>query len=500
MSSIRVTYSGLISFAVGIISVFTGLIFTLIITRQLVQDDFGTWSVIGSLTGYALILSPMITFWATREISRGKESGKTAIVSSSLFAGLALIIYLVIVYFFNTDANIEKSVLLFAALLIPTDFFKNVLVSINLGYRPHVAEYGLLIFEIAKITFALAFLYLIDMGIEGVIIAISLSSLSSGIFLYVKTYEKIKGKLNFHSLKKWIKLSWIPTYPNLVQVITNSDVIIFTLITGSVAGVAYWSAARAISRVVHHSIKINKAVYPKLLSGGKKEFFEENVNRVFYFAFPLAALSVSFAEPALFALNPIYQVATPIVIILVPLIFIRTLGDIFTRSLSGIEDVDTKENATYKEYMKSKLFFLPTLRNIQRAGYIVSLAIMLLIFSPYELSDETLVMYWAIIAIITQVPYTIYLSHIAKRDFNPRYNYSAITKYGISSIVSFGITYMLMNEYLVYKESIFEFLPELLSFVLIGIAGYLGLTYLIDKKTRKLIKSIFNELKGLTRN
>ena len=55
MSGIRVTYSGLISFVVGIGSVFTGLIFTIIVTRRLTPDEFGEWGLIGALTGYVLI-------------------------------------------------------------------------------------------------------------------------------------------------------------------------------------------------------------------------------------------------------------------------------------------------------------------------------------------------------------------------------------------------------------------------------------------------------------
>ena len=75
MSSIRVTYSGLISFAVGIVTVVTGLVFTLIVTRQLSQDEFGTWGLIGGLISYALIIGPIVSYWSTREIARGENSG-----------------------------------------------------------------------------------------------------------------------------------------------------------------------------------------------------------------------------------------------------------------------------------------------------------------------------------------------------------------------------------------------------------------------------------------
>ena len=85
MSGIRVTYSGLISFSIGLVGVLTGLIFTLIITRELSQEEFGTWSLIGGLTGYVLILEPIISYWTTREIARNKKSGKKNFRSPSKY-------------------------------------------------------------------------------------------------------------------------------------------------------------------------------------------------------------------------------------------------------------------------------------------------------------------------------------------------------------------------------------------------------------------------------
>ena len=93
MSGIRVTYSGMISFVVGLASVFTGLIFTLIITRQLSQEEFGAWSLIGTLIAYVLVIHPIVSYWSTREIARGIESGKTAFISCGGFSISALLIF-----------------------------------------------------------------------------------------------------------------------------------------------------------------------------------------------------------------------------------------------------------------------------------------------------------------------------------------------------------------------------------------------------------------------
>jgi len=496
MSGIRVTYSGMISFVVGLASVITGLIFTLIITRQLTQEEFGAWSLIGSLIAYVLVIHPIVSYWTTREIARGIESGRTAFISCGGFSILSILIFFGIAYIFGFKTDIDYHILLFAGILIPVEFFRAVLVGITQGYKPQNEEYGNLIFELIKIPLALLIIFYFDLGIAGVIITVFISRLANVIVLLFLTREKLKGKFNKKALKKWIKLFWLPIYPYLSAILTTSDIAIFSIMTGSVFGLAYWSAATTISRIVHHSAKIGKAVYPKLLEGGKKELFQENLIRVFYFAFPLAAMSFVFSKPALFALNPLYSEAATVMIFLVPMIFLRTFSELFSSALKGAEKVDTRENATFRDYIRSKLFYMPTVRIVQRGLYLISLTVMLFLMIPSNQDQIQLVVYWAIIALVIQIPYTGFLYLLIRKEFTLRFDKKALFKYFSASVVAFGFTFLLMEEYLVYKISIFEFLPEFLQYVIIGGLAYLAITYIIDKKTRKLTKSIISEVKN----
>jgi len=193
MSGIRVTYSGLIAFVVGILGIITGLVFTMIITRSLTLTEFGSWSVIGSLVGYPLVLGAIVSYWTTREIARGIESGKTALVTSAFFSIIGMGVYLVIIFFFEQAVDIEYFILLFAIILIPAELFKQLLLSIGLSYKPQKSEYGIFIFEISKIVFALVFVYFLQMGLSGVILAISVAHFASSVFLVSALREKIIG-------------------------------------------------------------------------------------------------------------------------------------------------------------------------------------------------------------------------------------------------------------------------------------------------------------------
>lgn len=485
----------MIAFIVGIISLFTGLIFTVIVTRQLSIEEFGIWSLIGGLTSYVFLIRPVIPFWNTREIARGVESGRTAIISNYLMILIAIIAYFGIAIYFGEKTPADFSILIFAILLIPVEFVRGLLVGIANGFKPQIEEYGLIIFEVTKIVFAVFLIYFFKLGVEGVILVTVIASLASIVVLAVMVREKIRGEFKKELLKKWLKLFWLPIYPRISNLLTQIDVTVFTLLTGSVTGLAYWASARAVSRIVHHSSKIGKAVYPKLLSGGEKNHLQENLIIVFYFAFPLAGMSIAFSKPALFILNPLYDVAVLVVVFLVPTILLRSLGELFSNSLKGIEKVDVNENSKFLDYIKSKLFFLPTLRNIHRGTYVFSLAIMLILLVPYIESEIDLVINWAILALIIQIPFSVYLYYLVRKEFTIIIDKKIILKYLITSIFVFGSTFVLMENNLTYHTSVFKFFPEFLPYLVISSIGYLGITYLIDNRTRILVKKILSEIK-----
>ena len=238
-NGIRVTYSGLISFAVGITSVLTGIIFTLIVTRTLSPEDFGTWNLIGGLITYVLVVEPIISYWATREIARGLESGRTAVLSSGIFSIGGTLVYLLIAYSLATHLHANQNVLLFAAILVPVMFLNKTLTAVNLGWKPQSSSYGILCFEISKIPAALIFVYFLHMSIFGAIISTCIAYVASIVILLFYARDRIRSKIKMEFLKKWIKLSWLSIYPGISVVVYHLDVVIFSAMTGSVVGLAF---------------------------------------------------------------------------------------------------------------------------------------------------------------------------------------------------------------------------------------------------------------------
>ena len=135
------------------------------------------------------------------------------------------------------------------------------------------------------------------------------------------------------------------------------------------------------------------------------------------------------------------------------------------------------------------MFYLPTIKLIRRGVYLSILTIGLFLLIQSNTSQIDLIIFWSIVLFVVEIPFTIYYYNLVRKNFPLSLNVITIIKYLVISIGAFGTVYLLMEEFLEYKTSIFEFLPSLIPFLLLGVSIYFGLTYLADKRTRKLFKN-----------
>ena len=495
MSSIRVTYSGLIAFLVGITGVITGIVFTIIVTRQLSVEELGLWTLIGSLISYVLIIEPIISYWTTRQIARGEKVARTSFATSGLFSIGAFTAFYLIAIIISDSLSVDIFPIVLASALIPIMFINNTLSAIALSYYPQGVSYSIVSFESSKLPLGFGLVHFLEMGLIGAIIATIISSVIKTIVLIIFTRKELVGEIKRHVIKFWLRLSWIPLYTNGTGFIFTLDVLVYTLFTNSLVGLAYWGVASAISNLVAHSGLISQAIYPKLLATGKKEFAEKNLERLMYFAIPLVAGSILFAKPALHILNPIYIDGVIIVYFLTFRTFSNILLNNFFNILGAYENIDLDKNASFKLYVKSRLFFLPTLLYIMNGLYIILLIIFLIISKDLGLNEVELVSGWSLILLSVVIPFLLYGILKVRQEYQISFHLKSISKYVASSIISFIVVFFALENSLVYSESVFDFLPQLIPLILFAGLIYFGLTFLIDKSTRELFSSIMNEIR-----
>lgn len=496
MDEIRVTYSGLISLMIGILNILIGLGFTIIITRTLSEVEFGTWGMIGGLIIYATIVEPIVTFWTTREVARNQESANTAIFTGFFLSGIGLVVYLVsgIILLYQTE--VEQNVIYLGLILVPLFLINKILSSISLGWKPQGVSYGQLIFTSSQLCIGFLLLVIFDFSLIGIIITVGISTIFSIGFFIIYNKSKLRAPIQKKIIKKWIKFSWVALFPNLGPTIMSFDIMIFSIITGSVFGIAYWTASLTIVSILAVPQLISRGTYSKLLQGGDKTFVQENMRLLIYFIILFAGITITFAKPGLIILNPIYSEIGLIVIIMTMYIVMRVISNNLLTFVTGVDQVDLYENQNIKNYFKSSLIHVPSIYLVQSIGYIIALTTGLYFATIFNYSNFELILYWAIIQMVIQIPITIYSIIISQRKINLKYDIKPIIKYIIAGIVTFGIIFVVNIEIMTVETELIKFLPQVIFFVFISVILYIIITYAIDNKTRNLGKKIFESIKS----
>lgn len=496
MSNIRVSYAGLINFTVILISFVTGLIFTIIVTRKLSPDEFGLWSLMGSLVLYVMIFKPINEYWTTRHIARNEEAGITAIASSGLFSAGSIGIFLVVIFIISSNSNADYDILLFSSILIPLTYISTIMLAITAGYKPQGSGYGMLIFEITKIPIGFVLVYLADWGIVGAITTTSIATCIQIIFYVYYLKDKLKGRFDVKLLKNWFKLSWLSMFGATYSWIQNLDRTIFILFSGSVAGLAYVGVATAISQLISSSRAMSSALYPKLIASQKEQYIELMLQRVLLIAIPLLGFTLVFAKSGLWVLNPLYVDGVSIVIIWSFSHFVQVFHTPLSGALLGLERVDIGFKSKFKDYIKSKLFFTPLVYLISYSSYIIVLIVIMHVSTQFNLQELEIIFWWGVGGTISNIGILIAFWIKLNKQIELKFPLIHGIKYVIVTIIAFTITLWSTKQFLVYEESIFIFLPSLIPHMLLFFGIYLPIIVLWDKATRQFLHLIINEFKS----
>jgi O-antigen/teichoic acid export membrane protein len=492
LSEIRTTYSGLISLIVTFISLFTSLGFSVIVTRNLSQTDFGMWGVLGSLIIYGMFFDSFIGYWTTRETARNEKSQKTALIFNQTLSSAGSIIFVISIFLVGVIKEIDYDILFLIILLIPLKYLLKILNTINFGWKPQNSSYGQIISEILKITVGIILIFYFQMGLIGLILSLIISSSGNIIIQFILTKEKLKHKIEIRYIRKWIKNLFVPLYGRLSTIVFESDKLIVVLLMDSVISVSYFMAAMIVASIVLSSSSLSSVVYGKLLSGSKDKFLTNTLTLQFFVSIPLVSLSIIFAELGMQILNPIYEIASIVVIVLVMRGFFQSFKASFLYYIMGSEDVD-KSSTNFREYLKSSLVTLSHLDLIQTTMYLVTLYTVLSILGN-KISDVDIAFYWSIILLTFTIPFTIYYWKLAKNKVHFNLEIKRIFKFGIISLIVFSFTYFLIPDQIL-SSSPFEIIFNILPLILLGLGGYLGISLIVDNKIRSVLYLIIKEIK-----
>lgn len=495
MSNIRVTYSGLISFGLVFTSIFTGIIFTLIVTRRLTPDEFGLWSLVGSLITFVMILDPITSYWTARQVARNEQVTGTAIGGSGIFTIIAIGIYFILIFVVANVSDVNYDILLFSVLMIPFFYMNKIIRSIISGYKPQGNGYGLIIFEVTKIPAGLILVYFLDMGIIGAIATTIIAQCSQLIFFLYYIKEKLKEKFCFSYFKTWLKNSWLPLFSGNTDRISQLDVVIYLGFMGSVTGIAYVGIAKTIGNLVSMTTYLSAGLYPKLIATKKLEYIELMFKRTLLFSIPMLGLTIIFAKPGLWILNPVYIEGILVIYVWSLIQFSTVFLNLFSSSLTGLETVDEKKNSNFKEYLKSKLFFVPAIDYIGRGLYLIGLIIVIPLAINSNISDLNTIFLWGLVGLVITLVIVVFYWRKLSKEIVFKFPLKSSIKYVVATLASSIPSALLLENYLTYDESIFIFGPNLIPYFLLYVSIYFVIMISWDKETRQFLHLIINEIK-----
>ncbi|MCS7385840.1 MAG: hypothetical protein NDF55_03730 [archaeon GB-1867-005] len=497
---IRLRYAGLVNFASNLISVFTGMMFVTMTSRRLPEAEFGLWYYIGVVVQYLVIPAAMTNYWLTRYAGRGFRVGKTGLIVNSIVMIVSLLVYSAAspyVMYPASEYEYLQFIIMLVALQIPAEYFTSTLVALASGVAPQAYGYGQLILETSKLIAGYFLVVQWRMGLPGAMLAFIAAKYAYVLFLALYLREDLKGSFNPEMAKKWIKLWWLPAYGLLPAYMNTADVMLITYLIGSVPA-AHMKAVQTVIAVILYSNALTSALYPKLLSGGTGRDIEVAMSFMLMFAIPMAAGTIAMSKVFLSLLKPAYIASASALSVAAIQALLLSLTNLFAGSLAGIERIELFENVSFKDYIKSKLFYVPSIRLITRIAYLAALGLVLYITSTSVSDPITIVFMWigvkAVFDALTMLIYAFKLS----REIDFKLPLTSIMKYTASSLVMLAVLWLLGIGQVECKVFVEAFKLAIMG-VAIGAAIYFTLIAILDGEVRRLFKDAINELKKMAR-
>ncbi|MDI9619366.1 MAG: hypothetical protein QFX33_00875 [Candidatus Nezhaarchaeota archaeon] len=384
---VRLKYSGFVVFASRMLSIGTGLIFTLMVTRNVSPEAYGVYGNISDVVSYFTLASSIIPFWLTRAVARMQPgSSRTGLTVNALmgiaFTGAYLAVYPILIQALGVGAE-YLPVYLIAAFTILEGHVIAALEAIAYPRRPEVLGFGLLLFEASKVVLGFILIIGLGMGLSGALASTIVAWLLQAWFYFRHVRGELGEGFSWAYVKKWFKASLLNVYSIVCSRIYAFTSILLFVYGGEVSR-AYYGAASTLASIVGYSSSLAIALYPRLLSGSKPEDVTETLKLVLMFAIPMSVGALVLSQELLYMLNPSYAVAWVIVVLLSLNSLLSTVSSLFESTVSGSERVDSEGHLSVIRLVKSRLFKLITLSYVQTAVVVV---LAYLIFSSSTLSS-----------------------------------------------------------------------------------------------------------------
>ncbi|MBS7656935.1 hypothetical protein KEJ33_03315 [Candidatus Bathyarchaeota archaeon] len=485
---IRLGISGLIMFSSRLLSIGTGLAFTLMITRSITAEAFGVYGNVSDILSYFILASGIFPFWATRFIARNHAGSSVTVVFSNLLVAVPFtVIYIlllpVVMSLFHVTSEFTFVYAIISVQILEI-YLQSGLEATLYAKKPQSIGIGIIIFEVSKVCLGYALIFLLNMGLAGAVLSVIIA-LSFQIFYYLKLTAPIfSEKINFKYVKEWAKASPFNLFGTVGQKLADL-VLFFLFLYGGKIARGYYGAALTIASVVGYSSSIGYALYPRLLSKSKPEDVTFSIKLVSMFAIPMAFGAVVMGDSFLVILRSEYAIAKPVLTLLSLDLLLLCFSSIFETVITGAEKLDAEAAISWKKLAKSNLFISLALPYI-KALFILPTIYYILNFLVVDALDAAL--YVGLATLIIDFALVSIRYFIANRSLQFKMPIKHIAKYVFASIAMASLLYIIPH-------------PTRLSLTaaltLLGACVYFIILLVVDNESRTILKKVTNELQRI---
>jgi O-antigen/teichoic acid export membrane protein len=491
-SQISLRRTGLVVFGARIASIFTGLVFLVMMTRSLSAQQFGLYEVIIDLVTFSAYPAGLVAFWATRDIARGKMFGKTAITLNIALSALGILLYLALSYFSASripSANLVT--LLSAVLLVPVAYLSQAANSVVAGHRPVVLGYAVIFSEVAKLAVGYPLLVVFKVGIDGVIIAVMVANLAQAIASLALAGDAMSSQVNFEQGKRWLTHSWLPMLTTLPLMLGVADTFVASLADANTVLVGYYQAAFSVAALAGYSLYLASAMYPLLLKGGADEVTAMTLDLALAFGIPMAVGAAVLAGPILHLLNSQYLDASTALGILAMAALANTVTSFFDQVLIGKDRVDVDESAKFSDYLRSSILFVAKVNLALTVVYLASVYLSVAGGLVFGLPRATTLEVWALaqlgIFIVGILIKARRVSTVGKLIVPRSIGYYVLGA-GIMAVILY-----LLEPFIFYGRGTFFLALELVLVGGFGVGAYAVFVLALDKTLRGILRRALKE-------
>lgn len=497
---IRLQYSGFVIFAAKILSVATGMIFQLMVSRATAELDleYDIWFNLNDILIYFTLLATALPFWTMRFVARDEEGAvKTGIIGNMIIAAIATVIYLSLVPLITSSLGISQEylVLYFLVSIQIIELYSiSALQSCLRARKPHVVGYGLLVAEVCRavLGYVLIMRFQEEIGkvipgytpIMGALLSL-IVAFSIQMVYYLKLFrEELKERVRWQYIKEWLKGS-IGNIYNVMGSRIATFAFIWLFIYGGEGARGMYGLARQVATVITHSSFLAFALYPKLLAERKQEDITTALKMVLMFAIPMTAGAIMLADSYVIIMRGSeYREVSPILVVLAINALTITLSNLFSFIIYGTEGIDEKARISLKELIKSRIFITFSLPYLQSAIALPATYFTLINYAQNQPLQAAI--YVSIINTSAQLAMFSVMYALVRRTVTMNIPWKNIAKYVLASLVMATVLFIIPH-------------PTRISFTLIltAVGGliYLGLLMIIDQEARSLIRSVWQEVK-----